>query len=282
MKTKSNNNKKPKNTKKQQKPLQMEQESLTIKKTNKNQDVVPPNETLYVNNINEKIKPDLLRENLYYLFIQFGDVLEINIRKSKKMRGQAFIVYKEVNEATRAKISLDNFLFLGSRIRINYAKKKSDLILKLKGLTKINDYQQQQIYMSRKRKRIAEYNNELNENETKKIGAEKNNKLKRKNEENNISNNKSLSLKEEDIDGECLNENKILFVEGLNDEVNEKLIHYVFDKYKGLKDVRFFKGRGFCFVEYDNEENAGTALLGLNNMKLTDKITMKISYAKKE
>ena len=272
-------NKKSKNSKKQQKPLKMEQESK-IKKINNNQDFVSPNETLYVNNINEKIKPDLLRENLYYLFIQFGDVLEINIRKSKKMRGQAFIIYKEVNEATRAKISLDNFLFFGSRIKVNYAKKKSDLILKIKDITKINDYQQQQIYISRKRKRLKEYSNELNEKENNEI--EKKNKIKEKNEVNNISNNKDISLKEEDIDGECLEENKILFVEWLNDKINEKLIHYVFDKYKGLKDVRFFKGRGFCFVEYDNEENAGTALLGLNNMKLTDKITMKISYAKKE
>ena len=129
-------NKKSKNSKKQQKPLKMEQESK-IKKINNNQDFVSPNETLYVNNINEKIKPDLLRENLYYLFIQFGDVLEINIRKSKKMRGQAFIIYKEVNEATRAKISLDNFLFFGSRIKVNYAKKKSDLLLKLKILQKL-------------------------------------------------------------------------------------------------------------------------------------------------
>ena len=272
-------NKKSKNSKKQQKTLKMEQESK-IKNINNNQDFVSPNETLYINNINEKIKPDLLRENLYYLFIQFGDVLEINIRKSKKMRGQAFIIYKEVNEATRAKISLDNFLFFGSRIKVNYSKKKSDLILKIKDITKINDYQQQQIYISRKRKRLKEYSNELNEKENNEI--EKKNKIKEKNEVNNISNNKDISLKEEDIDGECLEENKILFVEGLNDEINEKLIHYVFDKYKGLKDVRFFKGRGFCFVEYDNEENAGTALLGLNNMKLTDKITMKISYAKKE
>ena len=32
----------------------MEQESLTIKKINNNLEVVPPNETLYINNINEK------------------------------------------------------------------------------------------------------------------------------------------------------------------------------------------------------------------------------------
>ena len=42
------------------------------------------------------------------------------------MRGQAFIVYKDVNEATRAKVSLNNFLFLGSRINVDYAKKLID------------------------------------------------------------------------------------------------------------------------------------------------------------
>ena len=86
----------------------------------------------------------------------------------------------------------------------------------------------------------------------------------------------------EDIDGECLNENKILFVNGLGEEVNEKMIFLVFNKFKGLKDIRFFNGRGFCFVEYDNEINAGTALLSLNNMKITDKSTMKISYVFKK
>ena len=72
--------------------------------------IIPQNETLYVNHL-EKIKIELLRENLYYLFSQFGDVLEINVRKSKKMREKAFIIYKNINEATRAKVSLNNFYF---------------------------------------------------------------------------------------------------------------------------------------------------------------------------
>ena len=65
----------------------------------------------------------------------------------------------------------------------------------------------------------------------------------------------------------------------MGDEVNEKMISLVFSKFKGLKDIRFFKGRGFCFVEYDNEINAGTALLSLNNKKITGNSTLKISYA---
>ena len=232
------------------------------------------NETLYVNHLNEKIKTDLLRENLYYLFSQFGDVLEINIRKSRKMRGQAFIVYKDINDATRAKVSLNNFLFLGSRINIDYAKTKSDIIVKIKGQSEPNneEYQKTGTYLTRKRKRMLEYEDIKEEKKEKKEKEEKKEKKERK---------ESIEL-DEDIDGECLNENKILFVTGLGKEVNEKMISLVFNKFKGLKDIRFFNGRGFCFVEYDTEINAGTALLSLNNMKLTENSTMKISYAIKK
>ena len=281
--------------------------------------IIPQNETLYVNHLNEKIKIDLLRENLYYLFSQFGDVLEINVRKSKKMRGQAFIVYKDVNEATRAKVSLNNFLFLGSRINVDYAKTKSDIIVKIKGQQSgqqqnNQEYQQTGTYISRKRKRMIEYgnikdndleedkkmesnneeeNDEEEEKSKKSVKKEKNkekNKNEKKGEDKDIvdedkieKNDHNLELnEEEDIDGECINENKILFVSGLGSEINEKMIEVVFNQFKGLKDIRFFNGRGFCFVEYDNEINAGTALMALNNMKLTETSTMKITYALKK
>ena len=273
--------------------------------------IIPQNETLYVNHLNEKIKIDLLRENLYYLFSQYGDVLEINVRKSKKMRGQAFIVYKDINEAARAKVSLNNFLFLGSRISVDYAKTKSDIIVKIKGQQNSNEYKQSGTYISRKRNRMKEYghikkeedefkedkkeesNNEEEEESNSSIKNKKNNKMKNiKNgkkekedeEEDKIENKKkSIELKEEeDIDGEYINENKILFVSGLGKEINEKMIEVVFGQFKGLKDIRFFSERGFCFVEYDNEVNAGTALISLNNMKLTENSTMKITYALKQ
>ena len=61
-----------------------------------------------------------------------------------------------------------------------------------------------------------------------------------------------------------------MFVDGLGSEINEKMIAVVFNQFKGLKDIRFFNGRGFCFVEYDNEINAGTALMALNNMNVND------------
>ena len=52
------------------------------------------NETLYVNNLNDKIHPLELKTNLFFLFMPFGEIQEIIVKRNKKMRGQAFIIYK--------------------------------------------------------------------------------------------------------------------------------------------------------------------------------------------
>lgn len=80
----------------------------------------PPNQTLYVTNIpSNKIKKDDLRTELYLLFSTFGSVLDIVALKTMKMRGQAHVVYKDIQTATQAMRALDGFEFFGlSLVRI--------------------------------------------------------------------------------------------------------------------------------------------------------------------
>lgn len=47
-----------------------------------------PHPTLYINNINEKIKKDALKKLLYMLFSQYGKVRQIIACKGLKLRGQ--------------------------------------------------------------------------------------------------------------------------------------------------------------------------------------------------
>ncbi|KAF6079514.1 small nuclear ribonucleoprotein polypeptide A [Phyllostomus discolor] len=54
-----------------------------------------PNHTIYINNLNEKIKKDELKKSLYAIFSQFGQILDILVSRSLKMRGQAFVIFKE-------------------------------------------------------------------------------------------------------------------------------------------------------------------------------------------
>ncbi|KAK0734136.1 hypothetical protein B0T26DRAFT_687266 [Lasiosphaeria miniovina] len=76
--------------------------------------VVPPSQTLYITNLpSAKIKKDDLRTALYMLFSTYGPVLDVVSLKTFKMRGQAHIVYRDVQTATQAMRALNGFDFLG-------------------------------------------------------------------------------------------------------------------------------------------------------------------------
>lgn len=47
-----------------------------------------PTQTLYINNLNEKIKKEILKKTLYSLFSQYGRIVEIVACKGIKLRGQ--------------------------------------------------------------------------------------------------------------------------------------------------------------------------------------------------
>ncbi|KAI0998535.1 hypothetical protein K3495_g9661 [Podosphaera aphanis] len=93
-----------------------------------------PNQTLYVTNIpSSKIQKDDIRRSLYILFSIYGPVLDVVALRTMKMRGQAHIVFRDVQTATVAMRELQGFELFGMEMKIEYAKTKSDIIAKLDG-----------------------------------------------------------------------------------------------------------------------------------------------------
>lgn len=74
-----------------------------------------------------------LKKSLYAIFSQFGQILDIVALKTLKMRGQAFVVFKEISSATNALRAMQGFPFYDKPMRIAYAKTDSDVIAKIKG-----------------------------------------------------------------------------------------------------------------------------------------------------
>lgn len=73
---------------------------------------VPPNNTVYVNNLNEKISRDELVNGLREVFGQYGKILEIICyTKIKRCKGQAWIIFDKIEDATKSIQELRNFLF---------------------------------------------------------------------------------------------------------------------------------------------------------------------------
>lgn len=92
-----------------------------------------PNQTIYINNLNEKVKKDELKKSLHAIFSQFGDIKNIVAMRSLKMRGQAFVIFKELNSASNALRSMQGFPFYDKPMKIEYAKTDSDCVAKQKG-----------------------------------------------------------------------------------------------------------------------------------------------------
>lgn len=50
------------------------------------------------------------------LFSTYGPVLDVNCMKTKQMRGQAHIVFRDIQAATQAMRSLEDSAFLGQNL----------------------------------------------------------------------------------------------------------------------------------------------------------------------
>ena len=227
------------------------------------------NETLYINNLNEKIKIDELKSSLRTLFGKHGTIIEIRARNTIKLKGQAFITFSTQPEATDALTALNGKDFLGKPLQIAYAHNKSDIVLFKQG--KLSKEDKQQKDLERKRKRDKEYNllklkvKELNEQQQK------------ENEILNKEQQKVIQPTKINLDENAFN---VLFVSGVSQKINDDELKALFQQCPGFKVIKRFQNSGICFVEYDTIIEATNAILKLNNIKIGDSI-ITVVYAKK-
>eukprot|EP00921_Rhytidocystis_pertsovi_P023492 GHVQ01037575.1.p1 GENE.GHVQ01037575.1~~GHVQ01037575.1.p1 ORF type:complete len:358 (-),score=45.99 GHVQ01037575.1:425-1498(-) len=97
------------------------------------QQFLPPNETLYVNNLNDKINPEELKKHLRSIFKQFGEIRDIIAMKSFWRRGQAWIIFQDKETSAKAMNGLQGFPLYDRPMRINFALTKSDIVAKEEG-----------------------------------------------------------------------------------------------------------------------------------------------------
>ncbi|KAE8585660.1 hypothetical protein XENTR_v10021395 [Xenopus tropicalis] len=277
---------------------------------------VRPNNTIYINNLNEKIKKDELKKSLYAIFSQFGQILDILVSRSLKMRGQAFVIFKEISSATNALRSMQGFPFYDKPMRIQYSKSDSDIIAKMKGT-----------YVERDRKR----------QEKRKVKGQEAPGVKKAlpgaallpgvpGQMAGMQNIPGMTqaprmmhmagqapymhhpgmmpppgmapgqippggmphghlMPGQMAPMQPISENPpnhILFLTNLPEETNELMLSMLFNQFPGFKEVRLVPGRhDIAFVEFDNEVQAGAARESLQGFKITQSNSMKISFAKK-
>ncbi|XP_064262751.1 U1 small nuclear ribonucleoprotein A-like [Passer domesticus] len=83
-----------------------------------------PDHSICTNSLKEKIQKDAggLRQSLGAIFWPFGQILDILVRRSLRLRGQAFVPSEEMSSGTNAPRSLQGFPFYDKPMRIQHAR----------------------------------------------------------------------------------------------------------------------------------------------------------------
>ncbi|KAL3644756.1 U1 small nuclear ribonucleoprotein A [Castilleja foliolosa] len=231
---------------------------------------VSPNMTIYINNLNEKIKLDELKKSLHAVFSQFGKILEVLAFKTLKHKGQAWVIFDEVSSATNALRQMQGFPFYDKPMRIQYAKTKSDVIAKADGT-----------FVPREKRKKHD---------------DKGKKKKEQHDSNHVAAAPAYAgaygaappLSQLPImGGRAVPEgpappNNILFIQNLPHQTTSMMLQMLFSQCPGFKEVRMIEAKpGIAFVEYENEMQSTVAMQGLQGFKITDDNPMVITYAKK-
>uniref|UniRef100_A0A1B6MHN3 RRM domain-containing protein n=1 Tax=Graphocephala atropunctata TaxID=36148 RepID=A0A1B6MHN3_9HEMI len=234
---------------------------------------IRPSHTIYINNLNEKIKKEELKKSLYAIFSQFGQILDIIAMKTFKMRGQAFVIFKEIASSTNALRSMQGFPFYDKPMRIQYAKSDSDMIAKMKGT-----------YAERpkKPKKVIPHDDPAETKKVKRKAAKEQARVYQQQtapapvvQPPPVQTGVAASVPEQPP-------NQILFLTNLPDETSEMMLSMLFNQFPGFKEVRLVPNRhDIAFVEFENELQSGAAKVALNGFKITPTHAMKISFAKK-
>ncbi|KAL1456089.1 hypothetical protein WDU94_000843 [Cyamophila willieti] len=244
---------------------------------------IRPNHTIYINNLNEKVKKEDLKKSLYAIFSQFGQIMDIVALKTLKMRGQAFVIFKDISSATNALRSMQGFPFYDKPMRIQYSKTDSDVISKMKGT-----------FMERPkkvRKQPAPVEDPAEAKKSKKKAAKEQARLMQAQQQQM----QALSVQPPapvshapppaPLAAAGVPEqppNQILFLTNLPEETSEMMLSMLFNQFPGFKEVRLVPNRhDIAFVEFENEMQSAAAKLALHGFKITPTHAMKISFAKK-
>lgn len=234
-----------------------------------------PSQTIYFNNLNDKLSKEILRRELYVLCSQFGNVLDVVALKTPKMRGQAFVVFQDLRAASTALTKLQDFDFYGKRMRTAYSKSKSDAIAKEEG-----------IFVPKHKRKAGEGNSIVPRHSKKSASGPAPAPA--------AASGTGAAAPAPPADAaapaapapipeaEDQPPNKLLFLQNLPNEITEIMLQTLFKQFPGLSEVRMVPGKpGIAFVEYGSDTQAGQAKDTLQGFKLTPTNTMRITYAKK-
>ncbi|KAI6015622.1 hypothetical protein EDC04DRAFT_574098 [Pisolithus marmoratus] len=227
-------------------------------------------ETLYIQNLNEKVRIDVLKASLRGLFKSYGEVLDVVAHGNLRMRGQAFVSFASPETAAKALKEVRGFPLYSKPMQISFARTRSDAVISRL------DPQNLEAHKSRRgeHKNLTRYTNPLKQKlRTKRLAAA------------GLAGVTAMPPPKRpavQMPDEYLPPNKILFLQNLPESVTKDQLMALFSQYPNLYEVRLIPTKkDIAFVEYADEGSAGVAKDALHNYKLDGENKIKITFARK-
>ncbi|KNZ51447.1 uncharacterized protein VP01_394g2 [Puccinia sorghi] len=271
-------------------------------------------ETVYLNNLNEKVKLPALKQTLKNLLKNFGPVLDVVAHRSVRMRGQAFVAFADREVAARAVKEVKGFPLYGKPIvwrfclqEIAFARSPADCVVKRKTPDEFEAHKAERILKKKRSRRenplrkkafaIKEATRKAAEAATAGggIAATAATTLPA-----SSSNRKIVQMPDE-----YQPPNKILFIQNLPENAGKDALEVLFKqfeslltlslpelqqstdrpsrwiRYPNLVEVRTIPGRSnIAFVEYVDATSSGVAKDALHNYKFDGEHKIKVTFAK--
>ena len=212
---------------------------------------LPPNETIYIRNLNEKASLTALKRDLLALFVKYG-CKEVIAHKNIRMRGQAFVLFETTAEAEKALKDLQGYPVQEKAMLLQFAKSKSDRTIQKESPA---------AYEAHKAERLAK------KAAKGPLQASTGKKSKRQG-----------GLRTTATDGNP--PHNVLFVQNLPDDITTDVMQAIFGRFAGFRDIRLVPGRNISFVEYADTDAAVLARDSTSGITLSGQ-QLKVTFGKK-
>ncbi|KZV85396.1 RNA-binding domain-containing protein [Exidia glandulosa HHB12029] len=226
-------------------------------------------ETLYIQNLNEKIKVAVMKQTLTNLFKTYGDVLDVVAHSNIRMRGQAFVSFKSKDVARKALKEVKGFPLYSKPMQVTFAKTRSDAVVKVLEEDRFDEHKKERLEHKRKQR----FDNPHA------VKARAKRKAEKVDGAAPVPTTKRPNVLMPD---EYLPPNKILFIQNLPEDVNKDQLTTLFAQYPNLYEVRLIPTKkDIAFVEYADEGSASVAKDALHNYKIDGETKIKVTFARK-
>ncbi len=81
---------------------------------------------MYVRNLEERVKPEQLKDTLHAIFSEYGNVIDVVAKTNLKAKGQAFVVFDDPDAAARAIDDVQGFEIFDKPMVVALARSRSD------------------------------------------------------------------------------------------------------------------------------------------------------------